>query len=80
MTLKEHQPALDIKQQIDNLKGKQLIIEDEKAASDFLNDVSYFRLIKAYSLGFQDFCQIFHAMIETAFTNRSVPLPYLLDL
>ena len=48
MTLKEHQPALDIKQQIDNLKGKQLIIEDEKAASDFLNDVSYFRLIKAY--------------------------------
>lgn len=54
MSLKEQQPALDIKQQIENLKNNQLIIEDEKAASDFLNDVSYFRLIKAYSLGLKD--------------------------
>lgn len=54
MTLKSHQPALDVNQQIENLKEKNLIFEDETAAAKFLNDVSYFRLIKAYSLGLKD--------------------------
>jgi len=49
--LKEHQPQMSINEQISNLRDKGLIIEDEEKAELFLNDVSYFRLIKAYSLG-----------------------------
>ena len=51
MCLKEHQPAMSIDDQIENLKSIGLIIKDEDYAKAFLNDVSYFRLIKAYSLG-----------------------------
>ena len=50
MKQKKHQPPLSIKQQIENLKTLGLIIEDETLAATFLNDVSYFRFIKAYSL------------------------------
>jgi abortive infection bacteriophage resistance protein len=49
--LKEHQPSMNIDEQIENLKSKGLIFEDEEKAKSFLNDVSYFRMIKAYSLG-----------------------------
>ncbi|MCH5324423.1 MAG: Abi family protein [Eubacterium sp.] len=49
--LKEHQPPLTIDEQINNLKRIGLIIEDEEYARDILNDISYFRLIKAYGLG-----------------------------
>lgn len=48
---KKHAPALTIQEQIDNLKSIGLSITDESAAEKFLNDVSYFRFIKAYSLG-----------------------------
>lgn len=48
---KKQQLALSIPEQISNLKSLGLEIKDEKYASDFLNDVSYFRFIKAYSLG-----------------------------
>lgn len=51
MGFKPQQPALNIDEQIDNLKTIGLIIEDEEFAKSFLNDVSYFRLIKAFSLG-----------------------------
>ena len=51
MELKNQQNPLDIDGQINNLKSLGLIIEDEDQAKEFLNDVSYFRLIKAYSLG-----------------------------
>lgn len=36
-----------------NLKSLGLIIENEEYAKKILNDISYFRLIKAYSLGFK---------------------------
>ena len=49
--LKAHQPSMTIDEHIGNLKSKGLIIEDEEKAKSFLNDVSYFRLVKAYSLG-----------------------------
>ena len=49
--LKKHQPPLSIEAQIENLKEIGLIIEDEEYARNILNDISYFRLIKAYSLG-----------------------------
>ena len=49
--LKKHQPALTIEEQIENLKSIGLIIDDEAYAKRILNDISYFRLIKAYSLG-----------------------------
>jgi len=48
---KHHQPPLNIDEQIANLKSINLTIEDENSAKKFLNDVSYFRFIKAYSLG-----------------------------
>ncbi|MCF0231257.1 MAG: Abi family protein [Enterococcus sp.] len=50
MTKKEHQPALTINEQIENLHHLGLQLDDEFAYM-FLNDVSYFRLIKAFSLG-----------------------------
>jgi len=49
--LKAHQPPMTVDEQIINLREKGLIIENEDYARSFLNDVSYFRLIKAYSLG-----------------------------
>lgn len=48
--LKHHQPPLTIEEQVKNLKGIGLIIDDEEYARKILNDISYFRLIKAYSL------------------------------
>ncbi len=52
--LKTHQPPMNIDEQIDNLKEKGLIIKDEEYARDILNDISYFRLIKAFSLGLKE--------------------------
>lgn len=51
MQAKEHQPPLSLDEQIENLKTINLTISDEDFAKSFLGDVSYFRLIKAYSLG-----------------------------
>ena len=51
MELKKHQEPLSVGQQIKNLKALNLLIEDEAAAVKFLNNVSYYRFIKAYSLG-----------------------------
>ncbi len=48
--LKEHQPPMTIEEQVENLKKIGLIVEDEEYAKRILNDISYFRLIKAYSL------------------------------
>ena len=48
--LKEHQPPMTIDEQIENLKNMGLIVENEEYAKKILNDISYFRLIKAYSL------------------------------
>ncbi len=44
---------MTIDEQIENLKSLGLEIGDEEYARSFLNDVSYFRLIKAYSLSFK---------------------------
>lgn len=41
---------MSINEQIENLKEKGLIIDDIDYAARILNDISYFRLIKAYSL------------------------------
>ena len=42
---------MSIGEQIENLRSKGLVIENEAYAQSILNDISYFRLIKAYSLG-----------------------------
>jgi len=52
--LKEHQPPMTVDEQITNLREKGLIIQDAEYARSFLNNVSYFRLIKAYSLGLKE--------------------------
>ena len=49
--LKKHQKAMTIDEQIENLKSLGLIVSDEDYARKVLNDISYFRLIKAYGLG-----------------------------
>ena len=46
-----HQPALAIDSQIENLKKVGLIINDEGKCRDKLNEISYFRLVKAYGVG-----------------------------
>ncbi|MCI6465672.1 MAG: Abi family protein [Faecalicatena sp.] len=51
MEFKKLQKAMTIEEQIENLKALNLKIEDEAFAARFLNDVSYFRFVKAYSLG-----------------------------
>lgn len=51
MELKTQQLALSVPEQIENLKALNLAISDEKFAANFLNDVSYFRFVKAYSIG-----------------------------
>ena len=48
--LKQHQSPMIIDEQVENLKSIGLIVEDEEYAKRILNDISYFRLIKAYSL------------------------------
>ena len=44
------QPPMTIAEQVENLKSIGLIVNDEEYAKQILNDISYFRLIKAYSL------------------------------
>ena len=51
--LKQHPLPMTIDEQIENLKSLGLIIENEEYAKKILNDISYFRFIKAYSLGFK---------------------------
>ena len=46
----KHQPPLTIDEQVENLKNIGLIVDDEEYVKKILNDISYFRLIKAYSL------------------------------
>ena len=48
--LKQHQPPMTIDEQVENLKSIGLIVDDEEYAKKILNDISYFRLVKAYSL------------------------------
>ena len=50
MELKAQQASLNIDEQIENLKSLGLILGDEEYAKKLLNDIAYFRLIKAYSL------------------------------
>lgn len=51
MEYKEHQIPLTVEDQIKNLYSLGLTIDNPEIAKAFLNDVSYFRLIKAFSLG-----------------------------
>ena len=63
MDLKHQQSALRIEEQIDNLKQLGLIINDEENARSILNDISYYRLIKAYSLGLKKKNGKFHSNV-----------------
>ena len=51
MQEKKFQKPMTIDEQIINLKKINLVIDDEDYAKQFLNQVSYYRLIKAYSIG-----------------------------
>ena len=51
MEKKQHQPACSIDELIDNLESKGLEIPNEESAKAFLDEVSYFRVIKAYYSG-----------------------------
>ena len=51
MDKKTLQNSISIDDQIDNLISKGLIIEDKDYAKNFLSKESYFRFIKAYSVG-----------------------------
>ena len=54
MELKNHQPPLNVEEQVKNLKEIGLVINDEEYAKSILNDISYFRLIKGYGLGLKE--------------------------
>ena len=69
--LKEHQPSMTIKEQINNLQEIGLIINDEEYAEKILNDISYFRLIKAYSLNLK---------VKNGNYSEAVTFEHLIDL
>lgn len=52
--LREHQPPFTVELQIENLKSKGLRIDNDAVAREILNGISYFSLIKAYSLGLKN--------------------------
>jgi len=52
--LESLEKALTIEEQIENLKEKNLQIYDENFAKDILGKISYYRLIKAFSLTFKN--------------------------
>lgn len=52
--LKEHQSPLNVGDQIGNLKEIGLVIDSDERAVEKLNQVSYFRLIKAYGVGLKE--------------------------
>ena len=55
---------MSIDEQIENLKAIGLIIEDEEYAKRVLEDISYFRLIKAYSLGLKEKNSSYHENVS----------------
>ena len=69
--LKQHQPPMTIDEQVDNLKKLGLIINDEEYAKKILNDISYFRLIKAYSLGYKS---------KNGIYNRKITFEQIVEL
>ena len=54
MERKNQQPPMNVDEQVINLKALGLKINDESYARSVLNDISYFRLIKAYGLGLKN--------------------------
>ncbi len=50
--MKEKKPFCDYSEQLEILKSKGCIIEDEKLCNDYLSNVGYYRL-KAYCLPFK---------------------------
>ena len=52
-TRKPTPKSLDIPGQIQNLKKLDLKFKNEQKAAKTLNEISYYRLIKAYSLDFK---------------------------
>ena len=71
MKLKTQQPPMSVDEQIKNLKSIGLIINDEALAYEFLNDVSYFRLIKAFSLGLKE---------KNGFYDEGVTIEHIIEL
>ena len=69
--LKEQQPSMTIKDQINNLQEIGLIINDEEYAEKILNDISYFRLVKAYSLNLK---------VKNGNYSKSVTFEHLVEL
>ena len=51
---KSHQAPIDVNEQIENLISLDLEIEDKDYAKSVLNRISYYRLIKAYSISLKE--------------------------
>lgn len=61
--LKQHQHPMTVDEQVENLKKIGLIVGDEEYAKRILNDISYFRLIKAYSLDLKSRNGLYHEKV-----------------
>lgn len=68
---KEHQKSMNVEEQISNLKSLGLKIDDEDYARDILQDISYFRLIKAYSLNLKE---------KNGFYHKNVTFKHIVEL
>lgn len=71
MSKKQQQPPLSVEEQIANLKSINLIVNDIDYAKAILTDISYFRLIKAYSLELKD---------EGGMYKENVTFEHIVDL
>lgn len=52
--MKQHQEPKSVEEQVANLKEIGLIIDNEEEAKEFLNNVSYFRLVKGFGITFKE--------------------------
>ncbi len=52
--LKQHQPPMNVDEQLENLKNLGCAIGDEEKAKEFLHQVSYFRLIKGFGYSLKE--------------------------
>ena len=72
--MKEHQPPMTIDEQVENLKSIGLVVEDEEYAKRILNDISYFRLVKAYSLNLKSRNGNYNVSAKYCYVTRKLRL------
>lgn len=75
--MKYDKPAINISDQIEKLKSRGLLFDNEKKASHYLSNISYYRL-RAYTFPFQDNTDPNHPFIKKISFEKIIQL-YVFD-